>query len=78
MNWYVLYETEVEKKAEQLTSFGIECYCLSTSSVTSVKKSGSATFNSYVLFNCRCGPKFSFLQSLGVQRLVFCRKFSLS
>jgi transcriptional antiterminator RfaH len=77
MNWYVVYtKPKWEKKvAEQLTKFGIECYCPLITQVRQwsdrKKKVEVPLFNSYVFVQLADADRNSVFQSIGAVRYLF-------
>jgi len=77
MNWYVVYtKPKWEKKvAEQLTDFGIECYCPLITKVRQwsdrKKKVEVPLFNSYIFVQLEEKDRNLVFQSAGVVRYLF-------
>jgi transcriptional antiterminator RfaH len=77
MNWYVVYtKPKWEKKvAEQLTKFGVECYCPLITIVRQwsdrKKKVEVPLFNSYVFVQLEEKDRNLVFQSAGVVRYLF-------
>lgn len=77
MNWYVVYtKPKWEKKvAEQLASFGVECYCPLITKVHQwsdrKKKVEVPLFNSYVFVQLSEADRNLVFQSVGVVRYLF-------
>ncbi|EIA10253.1 UpxY family transcription antiterminator [Flavobacterium frigoris] len=77
MNWYVVYtKPKWEKKvAEQLTNFGIECYCPLITTVRQwsdrKKKVEVPLFNSYIFVQLADKDRNLVFQSVGVVRYLF-------
>ncbi|TDE04542.1 UpxY family transcription antiterminator [Flavobacterium hiemivividum] len=77
MNWYVVYtKPKWEKKvAEQLTKFGLECYCPMITQVRQwsdrKKKVTVPLFNSYIFVQLEDSERNLVFQSAGAVRYLF-------